>query len=62
MNEMVEMKYIILLAVQYAISFSIFGWIARGWREEDIKNNRDGVLKHYWKKWKIIRKKNNDWI
>lgn len=43
-------KVIILIAIQYAISFFILGWIVRVWKEEDKGRERFWVIKHYWRK------------
>ena len=36
MEEMVEMKYVLLLAIDYAFSFFVFGWLCNDWHKEDL--------------------------
>lgn len=49
---MIEEKYVILLAVQYAISFFAFGAIWQSWRNEDKAKGRERfwLVKYYWRK------------
>ena len=37
MEELVEVKYVVLIAIQYGFSFFVFGWIARGWYKNGPK-------------------------
>lgn len=43
---------VVLLAVQYMIAFFFFGWLWRGWKEEDRRNKRERfwLIKHYYNK------------
>jgi hypothetical protein len=34
MEEMVAVKYVLLLAIDYAISFFIFGWLGKTWYDD----------------------------
>ena len=47
----------IVVVVQYAFSFFIFGVIWQKWKQEDKQNNRESfwVIKHYWRKLKKVR-------
>lgn len=49
---MIEEKYVVFLAIQYAISFFIFGVIWQAWRNEDKEKSRERfwLVKHYWRK------------
>lgn len=59
---MLETEYIVLVAIQYAVSFFIFGRLYRGWREDDRRNGRENfwLVKHYWRKIRATPTKEDD--
>jgi len=52
MLDFVSANPVVLVALQYAVSFFIFGWLCRGWREDDKANKRERfwLVKYYWHK------------
>ena len=48
---MTEPEIYYALAIHYAISFFVFGWLVRGWHDDDKSLERFWLIKYYWRKW-----------